>query len=103
MIDLGLSVVSYQQKQFFSINTDEDIHRFKAYELQWYFLFQYMFNIFIQVKSKEKFDKWIDSLRKHRLYRQDQLTYGTEGEKGGSSIPAAPLQEVNPGKKNINS
>lgn len=68
-VDVGLSVVTTKEiRRRMDIDAEECIFHLKA-------------------KSSDSFSRWVEMLRKHRLYRQHLLTYG---ERGGHPSVNAP-------------
>lgn len=90
-VDIGLSVISTKSKsKRIDIDAEEFIYHLKA-------------------KRLDNFIKWLEQLKKHRLYRQHLLTFGTRDTTCNdcdntnyqpTSIPLTPPNNVSPSRDN---
>ncbi|XP_071448902.1 oxysterol-binding protein-related protein 3-like isoform X4 [Hetaerina americana] len=80
-VDVGLSVVTTKEiRRRMDIDAEECIYHLKA-------------------KSSESFTRWVEMLRKHRLYRQHLLTYGERSTHQPSGSPSAAYDQCRDSSK----
>ncbi|XP_046385346.1 oxysterol-binding protein-related protein 3-like isoform X2 [Ischnura elegans] len=82
-VDVGLSVVTTKEiRRRMDIDAEECIYHLKA-------------------KSSESFTRWVEMLRKHRLFRQHLLTYGERSMHQASVSPTAAYDQCRTSPKEL--